>query len=93
MMMNLFNAFNCRKIQPKEYNIFSRFFNNFLFLFIVAGEFFLQYLMITIGGKIFRTTPLPFTLFITSVAFGVGTLIVGVLLKTTPEAWLDKIKF
>ena len=39
MFMNIFNTFNCRKLQPKEFNIFSSFFNNFLFLIIIAAEF------------------------------------------------------
>jgi hypothetical protein len=44
------------------------------------------------GGKIFRTTPIGFTLQMASIAFGVGTWIVGAALKKTPEEWVDKIK-
>jgi len=39
MMMQLFNSFNCRKLGVKDYNIFSRIYNNLLFLIIVAAEF------------------------------------------------------
>jgi len=49
--------------------------------------------MISIGGKIFRTTMLPFDMYMASIAFGVGSLLVGVLLKATKEEWVDKIKF
>lgn len=92
MMMNIFNQFNCRKLGLKEYNIFSRFFNNLPFIIIVAGEFVATWAMVTFGGVIFRTTPLSFIMFFTSLCFGAGSLLVGILLKTTPEAWVDKIK-
>jgi len=39
IMMNLFNQLNCRKLESNEVNIFAGFFNNFLFLLILAGEF------------------------------------------------------
>jgi len=39
MMMQLFNQLNCRKLGAKETNIFERFFNNSLFLIILAAEF------------------------------------------------------
>lgn len=93
IMMNLFNQLNCRKLGLKEYNIFRGFFNNFLFLIILAGEFVAQFFMISIGGKIFRTTMIPFEMYMTSIAFGVGSLVVAALLKTTKEEWVDKIKF
>jgi len=41
-------------------------------------------------GKIFGTSPLPFTLMITSLGFGVGSLLVGVILKLTPAEFVDK---
>jgi len=38
MMMQLFNQINSRKLGAKEFNIFERFFNNFLFLLVLGGE-------------------------------------------------------
>lgn len=92
MMMNLFNELNARKIGVKEFNIFERFFNNYLFLIIVAGQFVAQWFMVELGGKIFRTTPLPFSMILASFLFGAGSLLVGALLKATPVEWLEKIK-
>jgi len=91
MMMNLFNELNARKIGAKEFNIFERFFNNFLFLVIIAGQFVAQWFMVELGGKIFRTTPLPFSMILASFIFGAGSLLVGAGLKATPTQWLDKI--
>lgn len=96
MMMQLFNAFNCRKLGVKDYNVFSRIHNNLLFLIILAGEFVAQWAIVSLGGivgKIFDTTPMSFTMAMVSVAFGVGSLLVALILKATPEEWADKIKF
>lgn len=92
MMMNLFNELNARKIGAKEYNIFERFFNNWLFLAIISGQFVAQWFMVELGGSIFRTTPLPFSMILTSVLLGAGSLLVAVILKATPQEWLEKIK-
>lgn len=45
-----------------------------------------------IVGTIFGTTPLPLSMIIASLSFGVGSLIIGAILKATPDTWLDKIK-
>jgi len=46
---------------------------------------------VEIGGVIFRTTPLPFVMFLTSVLIGAGSLLVGVIIKTTPADLMDKV--
>mmetsp|Transcript_7833 Transcript_7833/g.7308 ORF Transcript_7833/g.7308 Transcript_7833/m.7308 type:complete len:524 (-) Transcript_7833:50-1621(-) len=98
MMMSLFNQINCRKLGAQDFNIFERFFNNFLFLFILAAEFALQVLIVEIGtfskpfAGIFQTTPLPFSMWLTCVLLGASTLAVSALIKLTPKEWLEKIK-
>lgn len=62
------------------------------FLFIVVLEFVLTLAITNIGGEIFRTTPLPTAMFWTSIVAGLGSLLVGVILKATPERWVEKIK-
>ena len=37
IFMHLFNEFNCRKIEPKEFNMFASLFSNFYFIFIILG--------------------------------------------------------
>ena len=76
MMMNLFNMLNARRIGIRDFNIFSRLFNNFLFIIIVVLEFVATYFMVTLGGKITTTTSLTFGTWIASVCFGIGSLIV-----------------
>jgi Ca2+ transporting ATPase len=58
VMMNLFNQINCRKLSVTDLNIFKRFFNNFYFLIVLAGEFAAQWFIVEWGGLIFRTAPL-----------------------------------
>jgi len=39
MMMTLFNQINSRKLGVREFNIFERFLNNWLFIIVLAAEF------------------------------------------------------
>lgn len=91
ILMNLFNQVNSRKLGIKDFNIFERFFNNFYFLVILIGEFVATFFMVEIGGVIFRTASLPLSMHITAISLGVGTWIVGAILKATPEPWVEKI--
>jgi Ca2+-transporting ATPase len=58
VLMNLFNQINCRKLSVTDLNIFKRFFNNFYFLVVLAGEFAAQWFIVEWGGLIFRTASL-----------------------------------
>jgi magnesium-transporting ATPase (P-type) len=91
MLMNLFNQINSRKLGLKDFNIFERFFNNFWFLVVLAGEFVAQFFIVELGGIIFRTAPLPWDMQICAISFGVGSLIIGAALKATPPEWVEKI--
>ena len=56
--MQLFNQINARKLGANEYNIFSGFFSNKLFLFITGLTFTVQVLMVQYGGMAVRAVPL-----------------------------------
>jgi Ca2+-transporting ATPase len=58
IFMHLFNEINCRKVSPTEYNVFKNFFNNWMFLAVVAGTIALQYFFVQYCGMIMRTAPL-----------------------------------
>ncbi len=91
IFMQLFNELNCRKLNTEERNVFENFFNNFTFLMILVLQFALQYLMVTFGGKLFRTASLSMGQQIFCVVVGALTLAVGLGLKHTPHEWLEKI--
>jgi len=70
-----------------------------LFIVILAAEFIVQYFIIYVGGlgsigatvaKLFVTTTIPFSMMLTSIGFGVGSLLVAVILKATPEHMIEK---
>jgi hypothetical protein len=58
IVMTLFNQLNSRKIGANDFNIFSNLSNSFYFVLIIAAEAGLQFVFVTFGGMIFRTTPL-----------------------------------
>jgi len=89
--MQLFNQFNSRKLGLKEFNIFERFFNNFWFLIVIAGEFAASWFMVRLGDQIFRTTPLEWLENVVSLSFGIGCLIIGAILKAAPDTVVDKM--
>lgn len=98
MMMNLFNQINCRRLGAQDFNVFERFFNNWLFLLILAAEFGIQYLIVELGaasqtfGQIFMTAPQTFQMWLTSILLGASVLGVSAALKATPIQWLEKIR-
>ena len=91
MMMQLFNQINCRRLGVKAFNVFEDFFNNWLFIFILIGEFCISWAMILFGGKIFQTAPLTWQMVIAAFSFGIGSLLIGAGLKATPEQLIEKI--
>lgn len=92
MFMNLFNQFNCRKLGLKEYNICAGIHRNLTFIIVVFLEFVATLAIVNLGGYVFRTTPIPFAMFLTSWIVGLGSLIIGLILKATPEKWVERLK-
>lgn len=39
IFLQIFNQINCRKVGPKDFNVFENFFHNFYFLLIWVGTF------------------------------------------------------
>ena len=74
----------------KEFNIFSNLLNSFYFVIVIIAEFAIQWVILTFGGIIFRTSPLPFTMYITSVAIAASVLAVGALVKFMNEEFVKK---
>lgn len=97
-MMNWVNTFNCRKlpnVHNKELNVFSYIHHNLWFLIIVLAELLVEFFMI--GGfpewvsRMFQTTPLTAGMHWTALALGLGSLLVELIAKKTPDSWLEKI--
>jgi magnesium-transporting ATPase (P-type) len=54
----VFNEINSRKLGAYEFNVFSGFFNNWLFQFIIITTVVVQYVLVQYGGAPIRSAPL-----------------------------------
>jgi Ca2+ transporting ATPase len=90
VFLQLFNEINCRKLKDSELNIFRGFFNNWLFLFILALTVVIQVTLVQFGGQVIGCTPLTLQQHLWCVAIGSGSLVVGLLLKLLPTffSWI-----
>lgn len=83
VFMQLFNIINARKING-EINVFSEFFNNLLFIFVIIIAFAVQMAMIEVGGMVVKCAALDTQQNLICLAFGSGSLLWGVILKFLP---------
>lgn len=87
-----FNEFNCRVVGASDFNVFTKFFNNWIFIACMAFIFIVQWCVCSgLNSWIFSTTVLTAQEFWTCVIWGSTSLLASVLLKLTPESFVDKI--
>ena len=89
ILMNLFNQINCRVLDANEINVFKTLLNNPMFWFVLAGEVFIQQLMINLGGTVLGsaclgTAELDLPMQVTCWCLGAFSLVVNVALKQIP---------
>ena len=77
VFMQLFNEINSRKLGVYEYNPFSGFFNNGLFLLILIITIIVQIAMVQYGGQSVRTVPLTPEEHGICIGIGASTIIVS----------------
>jgi hypothetical protein len=86
VFLQLFNLINCRKDGAKDYNVFAKFWHNWYFLAVLVGEFGLQFLF---PAGFIRTAALGQREWGACLMVGATPLLISVLLKCTPERWLE----
>mmetsp|Transcript_20687 Transcript_20687/g.14847 ORF Transcript_20687/g.14847 Transcript_20687/m.14847 type:complete len:226 (-) Transcript_20687:116-793(-) len=86
-----FNLINCRTVGVKDFNVFTSFFNNPMFLFILALIFVMQVVWINYINFILGTTQIDAKNFWTSIVWGSTSLAVSALVKATPADWVEKV--
>jgi len=93
MVMHLFNEICCRKVSIQDFNMFDRFFNNWLFTFILFGQAVALWAFCEFapGRKFLKVSEMNSVQWGTAVLFGCSVLIVSPLLKLVPEKHLEKI--
>ena len=92
VFMQLFNQINARKLGEKEYNVFSNFFNNCMFILILIGTFAIQMVIVELGGRYMRAYPLSMKDNGICAAIASFTLIWGLFLKCIPARWFGWIR-
>ena len=92
IMMQLFNMINARKLGEREFNVFSNFFNNWMFLCVYALMWVIQFGSIEYGGRPLRTVPLSTEQNLICAGIGAFSLIWGVIIKFIPGAWFNWVK-
>jgi magnesium-transporting ATPase (P-type) len=95
VFLQFFNQINCRVVGPKDFNVFTNFFNNWIFIFVLALIFFIQWSASHTGGLsltwMFQTAEIDQQVFWTTVFWGATALVVSAMLKLSPKEWLEKV--
>jgi len=86
-----FNLINCRTVGAKDFNVFSHFFNNWMFIFILALIFVMQWVWCNYVFFLFNTYQISAKDFWTCVVWGATPLAVSAIVKCTPEHWVEKM--
>uniref|UniRef100_A0A7S3IIW0 Cation-transporting P-type ATPase C-terminal domain-containing protein n=1 Tax=Strombidium inclinatum TaxID=197538 RepID=A0A7S3IIW0_9SPIT len=92
IFLQLFNEIACRKIGKREFNLLDNFFSNIYFLLVFFGTFTFQIVMTQYFSAISNTVPLSRKEWGICLAIGTSSLLVALILKLTPETWVDKFK-
>lgn len=81
VMLQVFNEVNCRKLSMNEWNLFSQFFNNWMFIAIVALTFIVQLVFVEVGGEALKCSGLSLELHLLCGAVGAGGLLFSVAVR------------
>jgi len=91
VFLQLFNEINCRKVGRKDFNVFEKFLHNQYFLMVIIGTFTTQILICKWFPAITGTEQMNKGEWGACIALGSTNLLVGALLKLTPESWVERM--
>lgn len=91
VFLQIFNYINCRKVGERDFNVIEQFFHNKFFLGILVITFSFQYILTNIFYSIAGCVPLTKGEWGACLVVGSTPLLISVLLKLTPGAWVDRI--
>jgi len=92
VFLQIFNLINARKIGDGEFNVFSGFFNNKMFIIVLFLTIIIQCLLVEVGGAAVKTWPLNLTQNIICLSIGFLSLVWGFILKFIPLRFFQCIK-
>lgn len=91
IFLQVFNQINCRKVGPRDFKVFQRFFHNQQFLAVLLGVVVVQYLMVQRLNVIFGTVELDRNEWGSCIFMGSTVLVVAALSKLIPDSIMDKV--
>jgi magnesium-transporting ATPase (P-type) len=93
VFLQLFNFINCRKVGPRDFNVFEAPLHNAWFLVVFAGTAAAQVLMCECFPALTATVSLGRSEWGACVAVGATPLLISAALKITPVAWVVDSKY
>ena len=91
VFMQVFNEINSRKLGAYDYNVFSGFFNNALFISVILITIVVQVVLVQYGGKPVRSCPLTYQEHLICLGIGLLSFIQAVLVKAfLPVSWFNR---
>ncbi len=90
VMMQVFNAINCRKLKINEINVFSNFCNNPFFFLIELLILIVQFLLVEFGGQFVKLSGLSIYQHLACLGLGIGTLLYTFLIKKIPYSFFER---
>jgi len=91
VFLQLFNEINCRKVGAKEFNVFSAPFHNAYFLAVLAATAGAQVCLVQFLPSLCSVVPLTRGEWGACLVVAATPLLVGCILKLTPDTWPQKI--
>lgn len=88
VFLQIFNFVNCRKVGPRDFNVFEAPFHNMYFLAVVVGTATTQVLMCEGFHALTGTVGLSRSEWGACIAVGATPLLISAALKITPVAWV-----
>ncbi|KAF8896568.1 calcium-transporting ATPase [Infundibulicybe gibba] len=86
----IFNSVNCRRLD-KHLNIFEGITKNYYFIIITLIEIAIQVIIVFVGGAAFQVTPIPGREWGISIALGVVSIPLGVLIRLLPNEPFERL--
>ena len=82
---------NCRVVGVRDLNPFERIFDNFTFATVFSVVFLVQISTTVWFNFLFDTAVLSPLMYVESILLGASSLLISLLVKLTPEAWVEKL--
>jgi|Transcript_33357 magnesium-transporting ATPase (P-type) len=92
VFLQLFNQINSRKLGERDFNVFTKFCNNWMFIFITILTFAIQVLIVQYAGRYMSVVPLTVEQNLWCAAIGASCMIYSIFTKLVPARWFAWIR-